>query len=85
MWWGRLFKVPRKKPWDWVFSGEETVCYVKFGQMRPDFRCETLRLRQAMVVELEKGDVKLKTDLEGRIVTDCKSMSQARDQNPSTP
>lgn len=53
--------------------------------MWPDFRCETLRLRQAMVVELEKGDVKLKTDLEGRIVTDCKSMSQARDQNPSSP
>lgn len=55
------------------------------GRCRPDFRCEALRLRQAVVVELEKGGVKLKTDLEGRIVIDCKSLSQARDQNPSTP
>lgn len=36
-----------------------------------------------MVVELEKGDVKQKTDLERRIVIDCKLVSQ--DQNPSTP
>ena len=75
-----------QSPKDWGFSGEKRqFAMLGLGKWPPDFRCETLRLRKAMVVELEKGDVKLKTDLEGRIVTDCKSMSQARDQNPSTP
>lgn len=79
---GRLLRVPRFLGTG-ILAEKRDGFLLGLGRCGPDFRCEALRLRQAVVVELEKGDVKQKTDLERRIVIDCKLVSQ--DQNPSTP